>query len=742
MDAQTLLQGMVARMRGEYESRRSLLAIDEYLPLVLKEPRRHVRSAAHYMLDVFEHFGTTTLERPWGSQQRYNLFDAPYDDGVGRVAGQEQVQNALYRLLQNYVRAGRIDRLILLHGPNGSAKTSLIRCITRAAEVFSETEAGALYTFNWVFPSSKVQKGAIGFGSGTSGSELGSYAHLEGIELDARIPCEVKDHPLLLIPLLERQQLFQRLKDDGTWMQDAVVPESLLRGDVCSKCRAIYDALMASHQGDFAEVMRHVQVERLTLSRRYRRGVVAVEPQMSVDAYSRPVTADRSLASLPVELQNLVLIQSGGPMVEGNRGLVEFNDLLKRPIEAFKYLLSATESAQVSLEFTTVFLDSVLIASTNEHHLDAFKEYPDWQSFKARMELVPVPYLRRFSDELEIYRDQIPRTVVDRHIAPHALDVAARWAVLTRLEPPDPAGYPDEATRLVDDLTPIEKLNLYDQSKMPDRLTSREVRDLRGLVGDMYEERADQPEYEGRFGASAREVRAAIMNAGQDTRYKCLSPLAVLDELRQLCKDKSVYDYLRRETRRGFRDAGAFVDQVEAIYLDQIDEEVRVSMGLVEESSYEDLFGRYVRHVSAWVKNEKVIDPVSGGVVDPDASLMNQVEEVLVKPGEDREEFRKNVISQIGAHSLDHPDGARVYGEIFPNYLRKIQVDFFTTRRKQVQRAKESFLRVIHGDVQNMDKKERDRVQSMLEMMRSRFGYCEHCANDMVAFLMKKRYTE
>ncbi|MBN2359617.1 MAG: serine protein kinase PrkA [Deltaproteobacteria bacterium] len=743
METRALLDGIVNRIRGEFAQARSLLAVDDYLSLLGERPRQQLRGAAQYLFDVFEHFGTETLRRSYGDRLRYRLFDAPFDNGLGRVAGQEAVQGALYRLLRNFLRAGRIDRLILLHGPNGSAKTSLIHCLARAAEVYSRTEQGALYTINWVFPSPKVQKGSIGFGSkhGAS-SALGSYALLESADLDARVPCEVRDHPLLLFPPPDRAALVRELKQRGALPEDFVLPEVLERGDLCSRCRAIADALLATHHGDFAEVLRHVQVERLLLSRRYRRGIVSVEPQMSVDAYSRPVTADRSLASLPIALQNLVLISTGGPLVEGNRGIVEYNDLLKRPIEAFKYLLSTTESASASLEFTTVFLDTVLIASSNEAHLDAFKEYPDWQSFKGRIELIPVPYLRRYSDEVQIYQRQIPPSVVDRHIAPHALELAARWAVLTRLEPPDADRYPEAVQRIVRDLTPAEKLALYDQAQVPERLTTREARDLRSIVADLFDERRDVPDYEGRFGASAREVRGALMNAAQNPHYKCLSPLAVLDELRQLCREKTLYDYLRRETEHGFRDAVAFVDEVEKQYLDAIDEEVCISMGLVAESSYQDLFGRYVRHLSAWVKGEKVPHPVSGELQDPDATLMTEIEEILLSSGEQRDDFRNSVISQIGAYSLDHPGEAPPYGEIFPGYLRKLQDDFFNQRRKQVQRAKENLLRVIHGETAGLDAKSLQRLQGTLETMRQRFGYCEHCTADMVSFLMKKRYTD
>ena len=187
---------------------------------------------------------------------------------------------------------------------------------------------------------------------------------------------------------------------------------------------------------------------------------------------------------------------------------------------------------------------------------------------------------------------------------------------------------------------------------------------------------------------------------------------------------------------------GLNVEEVERQYLDIIDEEVCVSMGLVAESSYQDLFGRYVRHLSAWVKGEKVAHPATGEMVEPDATLMTEIEGILLSSGEQRDDFRASVISQIGAYSLDHPGEAPPYSEIFPNHLGKLQDDFFNKRRKQVQRAKEDLLKLIHGETAGLDAREQKRLQGMLETMRQRFGYCEHCANDMIAFLMRKRYTD
>ena len=94
---------------------------------------------------------------------------------------------------------------------------------------------------------------------------------------------------------------------------------------------------MASN-GSLAETLRHVQVERYFISRRYRVGAVTIGPELSVDAGERQITADRSLASLPTSLQATTLFEAHGELIEAAGGVLEFSDLLKRPLDAFRYL--------------------------------------------------------------------------------------------------------------------------------------------------------------------------------------------------------------------------------------------------------------------------------------------------------------------------------------------------------------------------------------------------------------------
>lgn len=735
--ATEVLEQLAAGTRAEFASHRTILSFDEYLDALSQEPGRHLRNSAQYLADCIEHFGSTRVELPTGSFTRYRLFDQAFDEGRGRVVGQERVQENLVRYLHNFVRAGRIDRLILLHGPNGSAKTSLIQALTRAAEVYSHRPEGALYRFNWIFPSSSVQRGGLGFGGGSS-QRAGSFAHLEASAIEARLPCELKDHPLLLLSKDQRRVLFTRLRDTERISAQAVVPDYLRDGDLSAKNRRIFDALLSTYQGDVKEVLRHVQVERFYLSRRYRSGVVAVEPQMSVDAYARQVTMDRSLATLPASLQHVSLFHTGGALNDANRGVLEFNDLLKRPLDAWKYLLVATEQAQASLEHVQVFLDLVMLASSNETHLDAFREHHDWPSFKGRIELVTAPYLLRVSDEVCIYQDQIPRALTGTHIAPHALEVAARFAVLSRLEAPDPALYPEKVRTLVAQLTPEEKLELYDSGRVPERLSQKDRRELREIADRLYAEYKDRDEYEGRYGASAREVRTLLLNAAQSPRYDHLSPLAVLDELRNLVREKSSYPFLRRDVVRGYRDSVAFVEQVQAWYLRVLDEEVRTAMGLVKAGSHTELFGRYLKHISAWTKKERLPDPLTAKLIDPDPELMRSVEQVLLAAGEEAPEFRRSLISQIGAFKLEHPDDDVDYELLFSSYMRRLKEDFYNQRRKVVERVETSFLKYLDDDSRDIDARDLDMVQTLRTNLHA-LGYTDDSARHAVAFLLKRR---
>lgn len=724
----------ISNARSEhFKESQSILSFEDYLSEVAKRPRFHLRNSAQYFNDMIESFGTYQVFNPIKNLKRYGVFDAQCFQGEGRVFGQEEVAIAIIAQIKNFVRAGRVDKLLLLHGPNGSAKTTIVQALAKAAEVYSQTDDGAIYQFSWIFPCKESTAGAFGF-SRTNVEKSGSYAHLSPDAIDAQVFSDQTDHPLLLLSQKERQEFFRHLKLDDS--EEIKIPAIMESGDLSHKNRQIYDALLSSYSGNLAEVFRHIRVERFYFSRRYKKGVSVVEPQMSVDAFVRQITSDQSLQSLPSSLRNLSLYEAMGPLVEANRGLIEYSDLLKRPIDAWKYLLVACEQAQVSAGNLSLFFDLLLIATSNELHLTSFKEYPDWPSFKGRIELIRVPYLLRSTDEEGIYQNQIPKALNGLHIAPHAIAMAARWAVLTRLEPPSVQKYPATLQEIIRDLSPDEKLDLYDRSEVPLRLSQRQARELRAHIAELAKEHDNEINYEGRYGASPREVRTLILNAAQDSKFNHLSVGAVFTQIEQLIEQKTSYEFLRREAVRGYRDAHHLLLLVKRYYLALLEDEARTALGLYAKESYEELFKRYVSHVSAWTKKERLIDPVIGRSSEADHVFMSKIETKLLAANESNEDFRRQLISQIGAYKLENPQLDLDYRVIFSSHLKRLKESIYSEQRDVVERIIAIFLRVMDGDNAGLEEKEIARALALRDGLIS-LGYEEASARWAMAYYMK-----
>jgi len=366
VDPIKLLTDIGTQVKHGFVANRRILSFAEYLSFAEENSSLQARSSAQYLRDMFDHYGTETVQAHGTTQTHYKLFDCEFDGGRERVIGQETVQHEIYKILSNFVRERRVTKLIFLHGPNGSAKSTIISAIMRGLANYSHTEEGALYRYNWIFPTGRTTKGGIGFGDSTELTSIPTFAHLLDEQIDARIKTEMRDHPLFLLPSKERQVFLEAALAKDPRGKGFILSDYLRFGNLDHKSKAIFEALLTSYQGDYLKVLRHVQVERFYLSRRYKEGLVTVEPQMSVDAGMRQITMDRSIGSLPAALQNTTMFESHGELIDANRGLLEFNDILKRPIEAFKYLLSTCEKATVSLENAILYLDEVFIATANE----------------------------------------------------------------------------------------------------------------------------------------------------------------------------------------------------------------------------------------------------------------------------------------------------------------------------------------------------------------------------------------
>ncbi|HVK77122.1 MAG TPA: hypothetical protein VM734_27635 [Kofleriaceae bacterium] len=726
-------------IRGHFTGTRRMLSYAEYLELVLSEPARQLRGSPQYLVDAFEHYGTETVKYPWGEIRRFKLFDCPWAGGEGRLIGQELAQNHVYQALSGFVRDGAPTRLVLLHGPNGSAKSTLIRCIGRALEHYSTLDEGALYRFSWVFPSQKQSRGGMGFGGAAAGGDgsTETFAYLPDELVDARLQDELRDHPLLLIPIEHRAALLDAARAKAPGFQP---PDYLRLGQLSPKNREVFEALLASYHGDYLKVLRHVAVERFYVSHRYRTAYVTVEPQMSVDASERQVTADRSLTALPPSLQSIALYEYGGELVGANRGMLEFDDLLKRPLEAYKYLLTTVERGAVSLQSATLFIDQCFIGSTNEVHLAAFKEIPDFASFKGRLELVRVPYILDVGHEEALYQEKLREAAGGRHIAPHAAYVAALWAVLTRMRKPQVDRYAAPLAEVVAKLGPLEKAELYAHGTIPAGATPVQAKELAAHIKDLFQESDTYPNYEGRIGASPRELHGVLLNAASSTKYAYVSPLGVLDELVELTKQGSLYEFLRQDVQPGgFHDHKRFIDLTRERMLSRIDDEVRASLGMVEESEYARVFERYLAHVTHWVRKEKIRNPATGRMEDPDEQMMREVEKTLEASGKP-DDYRGNLIAKIGAWSLDHRGEKPVMADIFAEQLKKLRDAYFERHKKAIASGVSELVRYLTADGAGLSAEALARAERALAVLETRFGYQRESARDLVALMARVRY--
>lgn len=737
--AQAELARIGTSVRERFAQERRVLSFDEYLAVFEEQPYRFTRDAARYLRDCIDHYGTKTIDRAGRAVTRYALFDLPWDARRHneRLVGQEDIQEQFYRALANFVREGRINRLVMLHGPNGSAKSTFVSCLMKALEHYATTDEGAIYVFSWIFPRGRDGR-AVGFGSVDDAAMGGpSYAHLPDASIELRIGSELRESPLLLLPSEDRKRV---LADAfaGAKREDAP-PISIVDGALGAKNRQIFEALLTAYRGDLARVLAHVRVERFYVSQRYRQGAVTVGPQMAVDAQERQISVDRSLGSLPASLQSLALYETHGDLADASCGILEFSDLLKRPLDAWRYLLLAIEEGEISLGQSVMPLNTVLVATSNDVHLKAFREHHEFKSFRGRLSLVRVPYLLEHSAEQSIYDGQIVPQVRGL-VAPHATYVAALWATLTRLRRPVLDSYANKKLgHLAVQLTPIEKADFYDSLTIPNRFSNDEIAELRAGWAEVRHESDGWPLYEGSSGASPREIRQLLLDAAQDAENGGLSPLSVLEKLRELCESDD-FDFLKEAVEGGYHDHRGFIEVVRNRWLDRVDEEVRVATGLVDEAQYVELFDRYVTHVSYSLKRERIYNPVTGKDEEPDGKLMENVEQMLgVTKGQ--ESFRRDIMSAVAAHAIDHPGEKPSFPRVFPRLLSQVREATYQKRKKHIAEIIEDALATIAKNVKNVAPERVRRAEDTMKRMVERHGYQERSLGDALSELLRRRYV-
>lgn len=721
----------VNKEEGRYQN---VLAFEDYMKLFEKNPAKELRPTNIYLRDMFDYYGSA-------SNGSFNLFTREHADAPP-VHGQIRTQKRVYNYLQNFMEEGFNNKFILLVGPNGSSKSSLIKKIMLAAEDYSCTDEGSLFSFSWIFPIDQFVKGSLGLSSTGGEKNVNSYAFLEDKDISAIITSELKDHPLLILPIRTRQKLIEdAFKNDQTRLE-TIRKSYLYNGDLSSRNRLIFDALLKNYKGNYQEVFKHIRVERLFINRRYSIGATTIEPQLHVDANLQQITMDRRLASLPPSLQSLNLFSISGEVVLANRGILEFSDLLKRPLDTFKYLLMTMESKTINLHGILTELDIFFIGSSNEIHFAAFKQHPDFNSFKGRFNFLRVPYLMSYREEEKIYLEQITKLKEEASFEPHALTSLCLWSVMTRMRAPVAKNFHDDKLgKIAEALSPLEKCLLYADKETPDAFDSESRQILKMGVDEVHNEYENDSMYEGKFGISPREVKQIIYDLAYTN--KTVTFVEVLEYLRILNEKKAEYDFLNISHQGEYHNPKKFIDLIEMWNLDLLDNEVRESLGLVDERSYEDYVSKYILSINAVIKGEKVKNNVTGKFEAPDSYFIKEFES-NVHMNEVPEKFRSSLIARLGAYALDNRGKPIVYSEVFEDLVHLLQESFRKEQKKIIDKIGRNLVLYLaekkEGVNQNIEKDVKDMILNIIRSLQEKYHYSENGAISSLQYLLKMRY--
>lgn len=710
-------------------------SFEEYMQKLERNPFKELRPTCLYLKEMFEYFGVD-------EEGGFNLFSDIHPDAPP-VHGQIVAQRTIYQNLVNFTEEGFNNKFLLLVGPNGSSKSSLIKKVMLASEKYSKLDEGEMFSFSWIFPIDQYTKGSLGLGSkAKEGRTLDSYAFLEDKEISAILPSELKDHPILLIPLKTRQKIIEDYFEDHPERFDIIRKSYLYNGDLSQRNRLIFDALLKNYQGDYTEVYKHIRVERINIDRRYSRGATTIEPQLHVDAQMQQITMDRRLASLPPSLQSLNLFSLGGEAILANRGMLEFSDLLKRPLDTFKYLLMTMESRTINLRGILTELDIFFMGSSNEVHFNAFKQHPDFNSFRGRFNFIRVPYLLNYIEEKSIYEEQVSNIKDKTIFEPHTLEALCMWSTMTRMRSPEKSHFKDaKLGKIVEQLTPFEKCFFYAHKSVPDKLDSESKQLLKLSWEEVCTEYLFDEMYEGKFGISPREVKQVIYDLSANNRF--LSFVELIEYLQNLITKKNEYDFLNIPAQGKYHHNSDFLKDIESHMLDVLDSEVRGSLGMVDDRSYEDYISKYILNVNALIKGEKIKNTVTGKFEQSDMYFIKEFEN-NINLNENPDKFRSSLIARLGAYALDNKGRKIDYIEVFNDLVQLLQESFRKEQKRILEKIGNNLVLYIAEKNDNkstsMSKEIRDLVERVVTTMENKFKYSHNGAIALIEYLLKKRY--
>ncbi len=641
---------------------------EEYLDVVREHPEV-TRNAYQRLYDMILTHGTEEMFENKEKITRFKFFTefaAKHSDAIyGLDRPLMQLVNAFKSAAKGY---GTERRVLLLHGPVGSSKSTIARLIKKGLEDYSRTDEGMIYSFSWA----PLEAGGVWQ------------------------KCPMHEEPLHLVPLELRPAMLASLSDGAK----SGGHEVAIRGDLCPFCRQMYMERMAKHAGDWAKMLGEVKVYRLILSEQDRIGIGTFQPKDEKNQDSTELTGDinyRKIAEYGTDSDPRAF-NFDGELNIANRGLVEFIEVLKLDVAFLYDLLGASQEHKIKpKKFAQTDIDEVILGHTNEPEYRRLQNNEFMEALRDRTVKIDVPYVTRLKDEIHIYeKDFNVERVKGKHIAPHTIEIAAMWAVLTRLVQPKHAN-----------LTLLQKLKLYNGKTLP------------GFTEDNVVELKREAMNEGMTGISPRYIQDKISNAivahpDEDS----VNPFMVLHELEIGLRHHSLIT--SQEQLQHFKELLAVVKEE---YEDIVKNEVQRAIA-ADEDAMARLCSNYIDNVRAYTQREKVRNKYTGNYEEPDERLMRSVEEKIDIPEGRKDDFRREIMNYIGALALD---GKRFDYKTNERLQKALELKLFEDQKDTIK------LTSLVSNV--VDKATQEKIDVVKQRLIRNYGYNESSATDVLTFV-------
>ncbi|MGE6489251.1 PrkA family serine protein kinase [Paenisporosarcina sp. NPDC076898] len=482
------------------------------------------------------------------------------------------LETSIERLVEEYFHpaAKRLDvrkRILLLMGPVSGGKSTIVTLLKRGFEKYSKTDEGAVYAI----------KG-----------------------------CPMHEDPLHLIPHELRDEFFEEY---GVRIEGSLSPLNTMR-----------------LEKDYKGRLENVMVERIFFSEDKRVGIGTYTP-------SDPKSQD--IADLTGSIDFSTIAEFGaesdprayrfdGELNKANRGMMEFQEMLKLDEKFLWLLLSLTQEGNFKAgRFALISADELIVAHTNETEYASFISNKKNEALHSRIIVMPIPYNLKVSQEERIYEKMIRESDMTHiHIAPQALRAAAIFSVLTRLEPPKKQGI---------DL--VKKMRLYDGENV-EGFNQIDVEEL-------------QKEYpnEGMNGIDPRYVINRISSA---IIRKEVPSVNALDVLRALKDGLDQHASITQEDREKYLN---YISIARREYDEIAKKEIQKAFVYSYEESAITLMDNYLDNVEAYCNKNKIRDTLTGEEMNPDEKLMRSIEEQIGISENAKKAFREEILIRLSAYA-------------------------------------------------------------------------------------------